>query len=96
MTRLFGWVVELEVPELGHDHTSERQTSKRQTSKDDDQFEHMFHTHANLQAEDRQTTVVEFEVEGSQTGMSRRVHISSRVSGAQACERMIEIVGSDI
>lgn len=50
----FGWVVELEVPELGHDHTSKRQTSKRQvskrqtskrqTSRDDGRFDQIFHT----------------------------------------------------
>jgi len=86
----FGWVVELEVPELGHDHTSSDKHPR--TTADSS----IFFTHANLQAEeDRQTTMVEFEVEGTQTGMSRRVHTSCRVSGAQACERGIEIVGSD-
>jgi hypothetical protein len=86
----FGWVVELEVPELGHDHTSSDKHPR--TTADSS----IFFTHANLQAEeDRQTTMVEFEVEGTQTGMSRRVHTSCRVSGAQACERRIEIVGSD-
>lgn len=54
-----------------------------------------FLTHADLQADDRQTTVGKFEVETSKFGMSRMVAISSMVGGAQACEWRSEIDGSD-
>lgn len=72
---MFAWLVEeIQIQRLGHD-----QTSERQTSKDGSRFERIF-TRANFRAADGQTTVVEFEVGGSQIGISRAVVATSRVS----------------